>query len=384
MHTQRGAFSIDHSIAMTQTNPTMTNLRIDPTCCDGIASVRPATTPPKFEVPTFRYGLRTDTVVVYCEHRRTHIEAKNVLIQDYSTAYWPIPDKKTIRTIMGHVEICQVLTRSSDDDDEEDGEIVFLLTTEMVAVKVYFYNKMSEYQGRLAENPWNEISAMQLIGNEHPHVMGIIESIVTDDGNFNVVMPYSESGDLYDKLQKPISEAEAKYWFRQLVKGIQHLHQKRICHRDLSLENVVIHQNTLKIIDMGLAIRVPYNGTERLLIERQGRYGKLSYMSPEIYQNRAPFDGDAVDVWGAGTILFCLVTGNKAYGIPHPTDAYFCAVTSRLANLLDSWGVDLSSSCIDLLQKMLRIDPQSRLTIEEILDHPWLAHDDSARVGMFG
>ena len=248
-----------------------------------------------------------------------------------------------------------------------------------------------------AENPMREVAAMQLIGNSNPHVMGTIETLFTDDAsgsNLNVVMPYAGSGDLFQRFQESqvlghgFPETEARYWFRQMMDGVSFLHGKGICHRDLSPENVMIDDDNSLIIDMGMAIRVPYNdpnnnevtdiinGTEKRLIAPQGTVGKLPYMSPEIYHNTL-FDGGAVDIWTMGTILFRMVSGTGSYGEPHETDVQFRWMTRNLAGLLNEWGIQLSDECIDLLKNMLQVDPRLRFTLDEISGHPWLAHNDT-------
>jgi serine/threonine protein kinase len=116
-------------------------------------------------------------------------------------------------------------------------------------------------------------------------------------------------------------------------------------------------------------------GTQKRLLKPQGACGKLPYMSPEIYRNRDDFDGEAVDVWTVGTILFCMLSGNRSYETPHKSDAQFYWMTHGLTTLLNDWGVDLSNDAIDLLQGMLKLNPRDRLTIQEIENHPWYAEE---------
>lgn len=388
---------------------------------DLIRANGPPANPPDFPRPHFERGRRDD-VLVYCESTGEHRKANNVLFRDYSRdfggsheralsrvrqAYWPIPNKATISTIMGHVEICYVLTKSTDDNDgslsddsddssyDGDDDVVFILTQKFVAVKVNYGRRMQRLRGRHAEDPLKEVSTMQLIGNDNEHVMGIIESLIVA-GDLNIVMPYAASGDLFEMLQEAqergrgFPEGEARYWFRQLMDGVRYLQEKGICHRDLSPENVMIDKANSLIIDMGMAIRIPYadasggvtdivHGTEKLLIAPQGTCGKLPYMSPEIFENQRPFDGAAVDIWTAGTILFCMVTGNRSYSRPDNSDAQYYWMTHGLSRLLADWGLfdELSPECVDLMEKMLQIDARLRCTLEEVLNHPWFEMEDT-------
>lgn len=384
---------------------------------DVVAGGGPPAPPLEFDQPRFDRGRRDD-VLVYIEQSKKHIEAKNVLFRDFSReygdadgalcrvkqAYWPLPHKEKIKTIMGHVEICIVLSRSireqsdgeesSDEETSVEEDIVFEVTTKYVAVKVNYSDRIEKLKGRHAEDPLKEIAAMQLIGNAHPNVMGAVE-VLFDGNNLNVVMPYCGAGDLFQILQDSqqsgtgISEGIARYWFRQIMSGIQYLHSKGVCHRDLSPENVMIDEQGCVIIDMGMCLRVPYTdpnnpnqvtdithsagGTyqSRRMILPQGACGKLPYMSPEIYRNQQPFDGGAVDIWTAGTILFCMVTGNRSYQRPHESDPQYYWMTNGLQRLISDWGVNISSECLHLLQHMIQVDPRLRFTLEEVLQHPW-------------
>jgi serine/threonine protein kinase len=301
------------------------------------------------------------------------------------------------------------------DDDEE--EIVFEWTDQRVAVKVNYTDRMDRLRDRHAENPLQEISAMQLLGTDPIHVLGAMD-VLFDGQNLNVVMRYCDSGDLFQLLQdrqnrmleaaaldtalsQPppgLAEGEVRYWFRQVMNGVAYLHACGICHRDLSPENIMIDKSEGVIIDMGMCLRVPYmdpddgharidvtkanerapttTSATRCLVKPQGACGKLPYMSPEILASRQPFDGAAADVWTSGTILFCMITGNRSYQRPHMTDPQFYWMTQGLRQLLSDWNVIMSDEGIALLQGMLETDPRKRLTIEEVRSHPWFDFPD--------
>lgn len=201
------------------------------------------------------------------------------------------------------------------------------------------------------------------------------------------------------------------------MKGLEHLQKSGICHRDMSLENLLVHQNGALIIDMGMCLRIPYpqstsstnttavqvvsdslnsmnldaaaqqvmngNGIEtpvfngkttpRLLMTPQGTCGKWIYMSPEIYKNEEPFDGFAVDMWAAGVILFLMLTGFPPWERACMTDDRFKYMTAGyLVQMLTEWDVGLSSDAMDLLQRMLFIDPKDRLSLDQVKAHPWM------------
>jgi serine/threonine protein kinase len=345
---------------------------------------------------------------------------------------------------MGHVEFCRVLEKlprnagggdddssMEDDGGEEDDGIVFRWTDRRVAVKVNYVDRMDQLRGRHAEDPLQEIAAMQLLGDAPTNILGA-EEVLFDGQNLNVVMRFCRNGDLFQLLQdaqnrpNPIpgvpgmTEGEARHWFRQIMNGVRFLHTHGICHRDLSPENVMIDEHESLIIDMGMCLRVPYpsneghvavqdapEGVVRCLVKSQGPSGKLPYMSPEVYTSRGPFDGHAIDVWTSGTILFCMLTGtswpcipgllpiltafcccfgpgNRSYQRPHLTDPQFYWMTKGLRQLLTDWNANLSEDCIQLLEGMLTVSPRRRLTVDEVLTHPWFDGPDEGPMPIEG
>ncbi|KAL7556375.1 hypothetical protein ACA910_000010 [Epithemia clementina (nom. ined.)] len=408
-----GVSAVDGQPTPSAVRPLVTPMSSDQRPWDlAMAAGQPAN-PVDFPPPVIHRGRRVE-VVCYIPAIGQHERLRNVLISDEprragvrEMAYYPIPHKKPIKTIMGHVEICAVLKRSMRDDEdtsideddevyviEEDEEVVFELTDEHVAVKVNFDSKMNKLKNRHAEDPMKEISAMQLIGDRSPHVLGC-RDVLYDAGSqtLNVILRYCPHGDLFQMLQDVqqfgaettpgLTEPQARYWFRQILLGIKHLRDLGICHRDLSPENVMMDHNQCLVIDFGMCLRVPYTdprrggiadisrGAHKLLFSPQGACGKLPYMSPEIYKNRQPFDGELADMWTSGTILFCMLTGNRSYLRPHSTDPQFYWMTHGLEQMLRDWNVPISPQGLHLMQNLLQVEPRLRLTVDEALNHPW-------------
>ena len=224
-------------------------------------------------------------------------------------------------------------------------------------------------RGRLLEDPIKEIAALQWIGGEHPNVLGSTE-VLQDTDYLYSIMPYCRSGDLFgivlsaaeerasrEELEGAggMTEPVARYWFRQLCMGLHYLQSKGICHRDLSLENILVDVHHCLVIDMGMCLRVPYasdttsgeavdvtQGTVRRLMTPMGTCGKKNYMSPEIFKNSSNFDGFAVDLWSAGVILYIMVTGFPPYDLPAVEDERFRIIArGELGRQLEAWESEL-------------------------------------------
>ena len=101
-------------------------------------------------------------------------------------------------------------------------------------------------------------------------------------------------------------------------------------------------------------------------------------MSPEIFENKVAFDGFAVDLWAAGVILYIMLTGFPPYDQASRTDQRFdLIIRGHLMRQLSSWGINLSEEAGDLMQKMLKLDPKDRLTLAQVLSHPWVAEGEA-------
>lgn len=319
-------------------------------------------------------------------------------------AYWP--QRRLQDAIYGSVWACLVLKRhygsAADDAARAAGlepgsptaPIVWEIAGAHVAIKMVEWARVHRARGRLLEDPIKEIAAMQLLGARHPHVLGSAEVLQDDEFMFSV-MPYCSGGDLFGVVVSyaekrggdgGMSEPLTRYWFRQILQGLLYLQSMGVCHRDLSLENILVNEENSLIIDMGMCLRVPYNslkgdgsvadvtaGTMRKLMKPQGVCGKSNYMSPEILYNREAFDGFAIDLWAAGVILYIMLTGFPPYDSSSETDQRFkIIVEGNLQAQLIEWDIHLSNEVCDLMQNMLRLHPRDRLTLAQVMNHPWV------------
>jgi serine/threonine protein kinase len=175
------------------------------------------------------------------------------------------------------------------------------------------------------------------------------------------------------------------------TRGLRRLQAQGVCHCDLCLENILVDGDRCMIIDMGLCLRVPYNsrdgnprlvadvsaGTTRRLMKPQGVCGKHNYMSPEVALNTDNFDGFAIDLWAAGVILYIMLTGFPPYDQANRTDQRFeLIVNGRLMEQLRDWDIFLTTEAGDLLQNMLKLEPKNRLTLSQVMEHPWVQDDN--------
>jgi serine/threonine protein kinase len=253
---------------------------------------------------------------------------------------------------------------------------IYKRTSKLVAVKIISRSRLSQLQGTTQEDPIKEIAALQFVGNDHPNVMGQIECI-SDSNHFYSVMNFSNGGELYDLVDAngKLSEVQARHYFAQMLEGLEHLQNIGVCHRDMSLENMLVTRDgNCKIIDLGMCLRCPVDSDGNSLpIPPQGACGKRNYISPESLANKDPFIGPLVDIWALGVILFILLTGVPPVETSSPLDPRFRLICSGgLKQMLLQWNMHISEEAMDLLQRILQGTPSDRLTIPEIKAHPWM------------
>ena len=99
--------------------------------------------------------------------------------------------------------------------------------------------------------------------------------------------------------------------------------------------------------------------------------------SPEVFRNTESFDGFAIDMWAAGVILYIMLTGFPPYDQASRTDQRFeLIVSGKLVKQLKNWGINLSEDAGNLLQSMLQLKPKDRLTLAQVMAHPWVTNPD--------
>lgn len=287
---------------------------------------------------------------------------------------------------------------SHDVAAESDANYIWEDTGQLVAIKTSSWAQIQQMRGKHLEDPLKEIEALQLLGDYHKNIISNIDAL-QDNINLYCVLPYCSQGDLYGVVQREITgrgrlyERTGRYWFRKILRALHHLQLKGVCHRDLALENILVHGQELKLIDFGMALRVPYSdprqmrdmdwtvdvseGGIRRLMVAQGQGGKWDYMAPEIVSRETSFDGFAIDLWATGVILYIMLIGHKPFHWAHSSDLSFrrLAMEGRLRETLVSWKIDLSENASDLLQNMLWKDPRRRFTLSQVMEHRWVKNE---------
>lgn len=155
------------------------------------------------------------------------------------------------------------------------------------------------------------------------------------------------------------------------------MHDAGVCHRDLKPENLMLDANyNLKVADFGFA--APTAGRDGKSGKLHTQLGTASYMAPEIHLGKA-YDGPAVDVLATGIILFVMMTQRPPFSQASPDDPHYRLLIGKRADLFwaaheEAEGEDIySKEFKSLFEGMLAFNPKERLTIKQVLAHPWFA-----------
>lgn len=227
----------------------------------------------------------------------------------------------------------------------------------------------------------NEVEILRSV--KHPCVINLVDVIDTTDYLF-IILELAEGGELFDKIieKSKLDESAAKIYFFQIASAIEYLHSKKICHRDLKPENILLcsvdDRNPLvKITDMGLS---------KLLVDQtrlKTFCGTPQYIAPEVLKQGELNGGELtfreraysvkVDCWGLGVVLYILLSGSPPFSEDRKIGM---KLREQILNanyvFYPKLFGNISEEAQDLIRKLLKVDPNERISSSEILQHSWL------------
>ncbi|PFH35120.1 protein kinase [Besnoitia besnoiti] len=236
------------------------------------------------------------------------------------------------------------------------------------------------------ENALVEIGAsLYLSRHAIAPVNGIIKTFgaYRDETDTYLVTEYASGGELFNEAARlgHMDEEHARRLGLQLLLGVKSLHDNGVCHRDLSLENTLLHSDgSIRIIDFGQAEPLfDEAGKEKSLVNAAG---KMYYRAPEMYSGS--YLGSAVDIFAVGVVLFIVVFGTPPWlQATNLDDRYVFIQTCQngFERLLVRWKRQhyASKELRELIRWMILADPQQRPTADIALAHQWFVGADPVR-----
>jgi serine/threonine protein kinase len=290
----------------------------------------------------------------------------------------------------------------------------------MPTKEYYIMKKMSKREIKSSDMTRQIASEVKIHTTlNHPNIVKMIDYF-EDEKYIYIVLEYMMKGDLYELLHnenkyEQFEEDEAQKIMKDIVSGVAYLHSKRIVHRDIKLENLLINEfDTVKVADFGLSVDLnelselqssipppdvtevkekpakkilPKTRKDRKLEEAEDEMtvlcGTTEYMPPEMLKGEKY--NEKVDVWALGIVMFELLTGDipfdkretkyKKFKDKRNRELFRKQVISKDIKYPDG----MSSEAIDLMKKMLNKDPIKRISANEVLNHPWFTQTFSSQ-----
>uniref|UniRef100_A0AAG5DV45 MAP/microtubule affinity-regulating kinase 3 n=1 Tax=Anopheles atroparvus TaxID=41427 RepID=A0AAG5DV45_ANOAO len=230
-------------------------------------------------------------------------------------------------------------------------------TNKEVAIKIIDKTQLNPSS---LQKLYREVRIMKML--DHPNIVKLFQVIETEKTLY-LVMEYASGGEVFDYLvaHGKMKEKEARAKFRQIVSAVQYCHQKRIIHRDLKAENLLLDSEmNIKIADFGFSNEfTPGSKLDTFC-------GSPPYAAPELFQGRK-YDGPEVDVWSLGVILYTLVSGSLPFD-----GATLKELRERVLRGKYRIPFYMSTDCEVLLKKFLVLNPSKRASLETIMKDKWM------------
>ncbi len=197
--------------------------------------------------------------------------------------------------------------------------------------------------------------------------------MIETDKYIGIIIEYASGGELFDHIlaHRYLREKDAAKLFAQLVSGVSYLHAKKIVHRDLKLENLLLDRNRNVIItDFGFANKFEHKADDLM----QTSCGSPCYAAPELVISEGLYVGSAVDIWSCGVILYAMLAGYLPFDDDpaNPDGDNINLLYKYIINTQLTFPEYVSAEARDLLGMMLVPDPARRCDLDMIKQHPWL------------
>jgi serine/threonine protein kinase len=192
---------------------------------------------------------------------------------------------------------------------------------------------------------------------------------------FYEIEEIAENGELFNyvyELGKGFIEPICSKIFIKILKNVKLLHENNIIHGDIKPENILIGNDfDIKLIDFGFSQKI--NKKNNSIINSTERSDK--YSSPEIRKaNIAGYDGIKSDIFSLGVLLFVITVGRFPFNASSFSDKKYRLIMTKKYDLF--WAnfenYNLSSEFKNLINRLISYEPKERLSIDEILEHPWI------------
>ena len=273
------------------------------------------------------------------------VNQENLIIQEKGN-----PSKKYKPT--------RILGSGSFGSVYEAKNTIFQNTVAMKVIKKDPNNEIDEQEIK------NEIDILKKLS--HPNIVKIYEFYISNS-HYYIITEFCKEGELFSYIKNKYSENQLAVLFYQVFSGLCYLHDNKILHRDIKLENIMISGKEkdkatdeelfwIKIIDIGTAKIFDKNKKEKDVV-----------IAPEVLKQNY---NEKCDTWSVGVILYMMLVGRAPFD-GKDDEEIICKINSAEYNSKEPKLLKHSPEVRDLVSKLLQKDTDKRYSAKEALSHPW-------------
>ncbi|KAK4240565.1 hypothetical protein C8A03DRAFT_13077 [Achaetomium macrosporum] len=228
------------------------------------------------------------------------------------------------------------------------------------ALKVLYKSELQQGSG-VEKQVRREIEIQSNL--RHPNILKLYGHF-HDSKRIFLILEFAGKGELYKHLRREnrFPEWKAAQYIAQMASALRYLHRKHVIHRDIKPENILmgIH-GEVKISDFGWSVHAPNNRRKTLC-------GTLDYLPPEMIKSGSKDNwyDEKVDLWSLGVLTYEFLVGEAPF---EDTPIMTQKRIARADMTIPDW---VSKEAKDLIKKLLVLDPEKRLPLEEVQNHPWI------------
>ncbi|KAI6091104.1 kinase-like protein [Hypoxylon rubiginosum] len=227
------------------------------------------------------------------------------------------------------------------------------------ALKVLHKSELQ--QGRVEKQVRREIEIQSNL--RHPNILQLFGHF-HDSKRVFLILEFAGKGELYKHLRKEnrFPEWKASQYIAQMASALRYLHRKHVIHRDIKPENILVGiHGEIKISDFGWSVHAPNS-------RRQTMCGTLDYLPPEMIKPGSSdnYYNEKVDLWSLGVLTYEFLVGEA------PFEDTPVMTQRRIAKADMTIPSFVSPEARDLIKRLLVLDPEKRIPLEQVQTHPWI------------